>query len=1012
MTNKMIQKFLTTFCIALTVALSGCITDESTLGLEDPRDDAAINIATRGASDPTDPDNQIGTIRVISFKQDGSVRTNEVYSGVELLGSTIKHTIPIGIYDFTFIANEPAALSSSLNGLTAKTGLNSLSIVAADITSGKIPMIQQFEDVQVLTENMVQNSAINGGVATNLWPLSLIRLAARIDISLYSETDLSAAFTGVKLTSLPDRVPLVATGYNGTTVARTGEKTITTAGNPGNFADLTTEQMTALKAKLSLAANPAWSKRVMRLIVPFNEFTPVTTEANAITMTLLLQNQVSPSATMGLDDAGTAAKDYTLPRNSYIDATGEVSSPLELNISVNPWTPVTTDGSVTGNRILNVSEIETPIVLNNYQGTWQVSFYSDQPNVTLDTTGKWISAEGETAGTNFNVADYWNVTDFAYNASTGLGTVTFKVKDILEAPGGLVQQQVVLRAGNDAVTGGEDLTRTLTLSTRYLVYAPPGVVGITKSGKLTLKGSSTYSTNATVKKIATDDFGGLESEPVYVTYYKWGSTIATIGGEGDTFDSQDIVWAPGGYNGTAATTNPYALSQPAIDKIRSEVNAGANATAQWNIIPYGDRDGAGTTPQVWPATNTAAGLGDPCAYADPGTVTKWHIPSGGPWRNPWRNGEVQYPFSTTNPNTWDGSGVLAEWTTGVPSGPISYGAMTDDGSMFMPTSGNRGEDGTIFNQGSTGYYWSDTPLGSANYNRGTRLVFDSSTVYPEGSNTYSFGCAVRCVKSNGLVHAAPGVVGITDRNQTLSIAGSNIYAGRTEPFVTASPFGAIANEPVYVLYYKWGSTVGFISEIAGINGETGKFDAHDVVSNPDGVDASTYASFLPATPVGTIGTGNNLPAADASKGWGDICARLGNFKTPTGNPYMGNNGTPLGTVSIGTIPPTPSWWQPDITSSPGYAGGFLSPDKTIFLPTTGNWTSQASGNIVTGGSITAINLRQYGFYWSSTAQSSSSSNVTGYGGQFGLYIAGNQFSIDPFEYANAHYGYNVRCVPK
>ncbi len=497
--------------------LTGCVSDVGDNNMDggDPAG-ATFNISTRGVGDPDDPSNpdyldyKIERLRVIAFRG-GTVRSNKVYNTT--LGATITHTIPAGTYDFVFIANEPSSLTSGLNALQNRTAFEAMSIAAADITrSGLIPQIQEIEGVEVQTGNKVRHDGIGDGNPTTSWPLKLVRLAARIDVALYSKTDIGTVFQGVKLTGLPDRVPLVAeSSYTGTAIARTGTMEVKTAANPECFAAVSEE-----KLRDELPGDIAWSKQVVRLIVPFNEFTPAASAAKSIGMTILLHDRYNPSATMGFDETGTP-KDYTLPRNYWLDCDGEVTTPLRLNISTTPWDDKNVNGSTTGLRKLNVSELEPPAALNNYHDKWEVSFWSNQPYVELEATGKWVSAAGETPGTEFTVSDYYDI-GFSYDPVTGKGRVVFDLKDLVSAPVGLVQQAVVLRAGSAAVTGAGYLRRELKLSARYLVYAPPGVVGIRKSdGQLTLRGSSTYA-GRTERFVTDGEFGELENEPVYVDY--------------------------------------------------------------------------------------------------------------------------------------------------------------------------------------------------------------------------------------------------------------------------------------------------------------------------------------------------------------------------------------------------------------------------------------------------------------------------------------------------------------
>ncbi len=65
-------------------------------------------------------------------------------------------------------------------------------------------------------------------------------------------------------------------------------------------------------------------------------------------------------------------------------------------------------------------------------------------------------------------------------------------------------------------------------------------------------------------------------------------------------------------------------------------------------------------------------------------------------------------------------------------------------SLFLPAAGDRSTDGAVYNQGTSGSYWSSTPYSSSYaYN----LNLNSSNVYPSCNDNRSLGFAVRCVNN-------------------------------------------------------------------------------------------------------------------------------------------------------------------------------------------------------------------------------------------------------------------------
>jgi uncharacterized protein (TIGR02145 family) len=69
--------------------------------------------------------------------------------------------------------------------------------------------------------------------------------------------------------------------------------------------------------------------------------------------------------------------------------------------------------------------------------------------------------------------------------------------------------------------------------------------------------------------------------------------------------------------------------------------------------------------------------------------------------------------------------------------------------VFLPAVGSRssvsGSAGTLYNQGSFGYYWSATQRTSLN---GYNLYFRSAYSDPDNSNSKTEGFPIRCVKDN------------------------------------------------------------------------------------------------------------------------------------------------------------------------------------------------------------------------------------------------------------------------
>lgn len=393
---------------------------------------ATFTISTRAVdpgADALDPDNKIATLRVMSFRRSGgALRTNERYT-VALHGE-ITHTIPTGLYDFVFIANEPASLTARLDGVTNRGALNSIAIPEACFTSEElIPQLQEVKNVEVRVDGDEAGVRIGGGPLITAWALELVRMAARIDVTLTSEVDMEDDFAGVRLSNVPNAVALFPGEYSGAEIARDVQREFLLTETPSrHFAPVET-----------LPEGIAWAMEVVRLIVPANEFDDIENRDKAMVMTLLMGDRYNPRATMGAD---TEALGHSLPRNTWLKCDGEISTPFLLDLDARDWTEAIASGDIKPARMLNVSEIAPGFVLGVTGDELTVAFWSNQPAVELEE-GAW--------------SGYYNAY-LNYNASTGIGSVVFTLKG--ERPD--VDQRIYLRAGKASGIEGW-LRREITL---------------------------------------------------------------------------------------------------------------------------------------------------------------------------------------------------------------------------------------------------------------------------------------------------------------------------------------------------------------------------------------------------------------------------------------------------------------------------------------------------------------------------------------------------------------------
>jgi hypothetical protein len=258
--------------------------------------------------------------------------------------------------------------------------------------------------------------------------------------------------------------------------------------------------------------------------------------------------------------------------------------------------------------------------------------------------------------------------------------------------------------------------------------APPGVLGVTPSGELTLRGSALYKGTAVEKD---SQFGPVHEEAVFVAYFRWGSLVAinstsnatnpdALISNGDEFEFSDFDWihpdyAHGGLTGAQAL---HAL-----------LGGGITPAQMWSTLPMK----AGLV--NWAPTNTTEGTGDPCPYATvdaSGTLAAgYRIPDG-------------------NTNSWNGVAVSTarypvdqvQLTNGMSvKGRRDKDVGANGWGMFLPFAGFRNTYGDVSGRGRDGNYW------SRGVNSGISGNYYSSNEYGVGSavNNNTMGFPIRCV---------------------------------------------------------------------------------------------------------------------------------------------------------------------------------------------------------------------------------------------------------------------------
>lgn len=248
------------------------------------------------------------------------------------------------------------------------------------------------------------------------------------------------------------------------------------------------------------------------------------------------------------------------------------------------------------------------------------------------------------------------------------------------------------------------------------------------------------------------------------------------------------------------------------------------------------------------------------------------------------------------------------------------------------------------------------------------------------------------------IPAAPGVLGVNARTGELTLVGSVHYKNTdvaTDGPNATKEFGPISDDPVWVLYFKWGSLIG----INGIDSEF--FNVGNIAWAPRGYNTTSLMEAIgyPETDAeGRIAWGrvpftdqSNFPENIPSAGLGDPCAyankgiATARYLMPTGAPW--NGGTFGNTHDAGWPLANGATYVPESDDIPA---GARTADWSMFLPTAGQLNENTGLYTPAGG----------GMYWSSTPQDAMLAH--------GMDFAGD--NVAPTIGYNHRRGMVIRCV--
>ncbi len=215
--------------------------------------------------------------------------------------------------------------------------------------------------------------------------------------------------------------------------------------------------------------------------------------------------------------------------------------------------------------------------------------------------------------------------------------------------------------------------------------------------------------------------------------FRWGSLV------GVSLSSTYVTYTPT-YNSTTPTNSTWATGATtfsSIDYFDDDVTDGSQTNTFLN-------DAAQNTD-----ANYTAYKGDICKYlSKTGAVSgNWRMPTAEEFNAAGlaENGSVAWTTVTT---PWAKFGDFAATTSNALGTTLisSGGRYTVNGnSSSFPASGDCGSNGTLYNVGQYGFYWSSSAYTGSTY--GYNLNFNNGNVYPVRNNNRQIGFAVRCVQN-------------------------------------------------------------------------------------------------------------------------------------------------------------------------------------------------------------------------------------------------------------------------
>lgn len=375
----------------LATLLVSCIAEPVTFSDREDEQEVRItvNTGTRAEDGPGTPagdpeDRYINSLRILGYRiSDGSLAFNKSVSFVGTADENKESRewdveVLTGKFNIVFIANEHSdATASSLLAAITSTTNHSRSYLQENVTFSHeafsalkdIPMVTLKEEVHIKADYQLKDpdQTVNGGS----WSVMMERLGVRIDLTLTLEIGQSVEETEkLSITKIPKKVYLFNGQYN----------------DSENSSDYVSKEFPYITPTTTNADNKdvlEWK----RIILPESMFDNETDKDKAMKMAIKVNGEECIT-TIGKDvdkDTEEGDRDYTLPRNTYLDisATANVSdNEIICTATILPWGDVSQKVIIDEQFYLTVDEDE--LFLSEYINT---KTFIAETNYEIDDRG-------------------------------------------------------------------------------------------------------------------------------------------------------------------------------------------------------------------------------------------------------------------------------------------------------------------------------------------------------------------------------------------------------------------------------------------------------------------------------------------------------------------------------------------------------------------------------------------------------------------------------------------------